>query len=135
MAFTSSKVPSGSVVTKNVVHTRVHSRICPISRWFERRTLRNTPLLLEKLSFPSGSIYEKTGGSAITRGSSTICLSSSTRNSEATESVNFVLIALMHLVHRLQKMKLVIQACMGEKYTQVKAWLKLVDLRAMMQSL
>ncbi|XP_039027264.1 senescence-associated protein AAF, chlorolplastic-like isoform X2 [Hibiscus syriacus] len=90
MAFTSSKVPSGSVVTKNVGHTRLHSKIYPISQGFERRTLRNTPLLLAKLSFPnerSGSIYEKTGGSAITRGSSMICLSSRTRNSEATESV------------------------------------------------
>ncbi|XP_039034823.1 senescence-associated protein SPA15, chloroplastic-like isoform X2 [Hibiscus syriacus] len=90
MAFTSSKVPSGSVVTKNFVHTRLHSRIYPISRGFERRTLRNTPLLLAKLSFPSersGSIYEKTGGSAITRGSSIICLSSRTCNSEATKSV------------------------------------------------
>ncbi|KAL4325941.1 hypothetical protein GQ457_11G004860 [Hibiscus cannabinus] len=89
MAFTSTKVPSGSVVTKNVGNTRPRSNIYPVRQGFEGRRLRNAPLLLAKLSFLNerlGSIYEKTGGFAATRGSSMICLSSRTKNSETTES-------------------------------------------------
>ncbi|KAK8546630.1 hypothetical protein V6N12_027406 [Hibiscus sabdariffa] len=90
MAFSSSKVPSGSVVSKNVANTRPHSKIYHICQGFDCRRPRNTPLLLGKLSFPNerlGSMYEKAGGFTVPRWSSMICLSSRTRNSEATESV------------------------------------------------
>ena len=91
MAFTASKVPSGSVVTKTVGNTRPQGKIYPIiSQGFERRRLKNAHLLMAKLSFPNeriGSIYGKTGGFTVTRESSMICLSTRTRNSEATESV------------------------------------------------
>lgn len=87
MAFTVSKVPSGSVVTRN---TRPQGKIYAISRGFERRSLRNAHILKAKLNFPNecvGSLYGKTGGFAVTWGSSLICFSTRTQNSEATESV------------------------------------------------
>lgn len=87
MAFTVSKVPSGSVVTRN---TRPQGKIYAISRGFERRSLRNAHILKAKLNFPNervGSLYGKTGGFAVTWGSSMICFSTRTQNSEATESV------------------------------------------------
>ncbi|XWS47554.1 hypothetical protein CRYUN_Cryun14cG0162100 [Craigia yunnanensis] len=90
MAFTASKVPSGFVVTKGVGNTRPLGKIYPTSQGFERRRLRNAHLLMAKLSFPNeslGSIYGKTGGFTITRGSSMICLSRRIQNSEGTESV------------------------------------------------
>ncbi|KAK8287906.1 hypothetical protein V6Z11_D07G086200 [Gossypium hirsutum] len=85
MAFTSSKVPNGSVVTKTIGNINHRGKIYPITRGFDRRRLRNTGLLMAKLRFPNerlGNIYEKTGGFGVTRGSSLICLSSRTQKSE-----------------------------------------------------
>ncbi|XP_022771919.1 uncharacterized protein LOC111314632 isoform X2 [Durio zibethinus] len=90
MAFTASKVPSGSAVTETVGNTRPQGKIYPISQGFERRRLRNAHLLMAKLSFPNeplGRIYGKTGGFTVTRGSLVMCFSTRTQNSEATESV------------------------------------------------
>ncbi|XVE72223.1 hypothetical protein DITRI_Ditri11bG0022400 [Diplodiscus trichospermus] len=90
MAFTASKGPSGSVVTRTVGNIRPQSKIYPVSQGFECRRLRNAHLWIAKLSFPNErleSIYGKTGGFLVTRKSSLICLSARTQNSEATESV------------------------------------------------
>lgn len=85
MAFTSSKVPNGSIVTKTIGNTNYRGKIYPLTRGFDRWRPRNTGLLMAKLRFPNkhlGSIYEKTGGFSVTRGSSLICLSSRTQKSE-----------------------------------------------------
>ncbi|OMO55464.1 hypothetical protein CCACVL1_27235, partial [Corchorus capsularis] len=89
MAFTASKVPDGSVLTKRVGKNTPQSKPFPTSQRFERRRLRNAHLLMAKLSFPNeslGSIHGKTAGFTVSRGSSMICLSARTQNSEATES-------------------------------------------------
>ncbi|XVF20599.1 hypothetical protein REPUB_Repub12eG0014500 [Reevesia pubescens] len=90
MAFTASRIPSGSVVTKRVGNNRPQGKLYPTSQGFERRLLRNAHLLVAKLRFPNeslGSIYGKTSGVTVTRRSSVICLSTRTQNSEGTESV------------------------------------------------
>ncbi|OMP03854.1 Armadillo-like helical [Corchorus olitorius] len=89
MAFSASKVPDGSVLTKRVGKNTPQSKPFPTSQRFERRRLRNAPLLMAKLSFPNeslGRIHGKTAGFTVSRGSSMICLSARTQNSEATES-------------------------------------------------
>ncbi|XP_021296443.1 uncharacterized protein LOC110425773 [Herrania umbratica] len=90
MAFTASKVPGGSVVTNRVGKSRPQGKIYPTSQGFVHPQLRNAQPLMAKLSFPNeslGTIYGKTDGFTVPRGSSMICLSTGTQNSEATESV------------------------------------------------